>query len=379
MHVCFCYHHFYPVQGGGEVTIMNISRRLIQNGHKVTVVTSNVPNRPEREIIEGIEVLRAKPLFNIFKVPIMPKFKRLLGSVKPDIINAYGTIPGVSDVAILHAKGSNIPCVLSYQFDGNAESPLGTLAAHFYNRFINRRVVKKADKLIATSRSYAETSPVLKDFMAKTEILPTDGIDINELAPQVGEASLREAWDLPSSNLILWVGRFVKYKGLEYVIRAMKYVQDGTLVIAGGGKLEKQLKKLVHEDGLDEKVKFLGLVPYENMPKLFRASTIYVLSSITRGENFGRTALEAMACGIPVIASDLPGVRELVTDDCGIKVKPKDVNGLAESINLLLSRPGLRLKMAQNGRRNAEKYDWEKIVERLTDIYEDLIKSKKMA
>ena len=371
MHICYCYHVFYPVKGGVEENILNVSRELIKKGNRVTVVTSNIPNRPNKEFIDGIEVIRTKPLFSIFKTSIMPDYKKLLSTVNADIIHAHGTIPNISDVAIFYAAKNNIPSVLTYHFDGNADSMIGNLFAEFYNRFINRKVVSKADKIISTSKSYAETSMVLKDFLDKVEIIP-NGVALNRFNPKIEVGNIRERYNLPSENIILYVGRFVKYKGLEYLIRAMKYVEHGTLIIAGKGKLERYLKQIVRNEQ-SKNVKFLGYVPDEDLPKLYRVSDIYVLPSITRGENFGISALEAMACGVPVVASDLPGVRELVRDDCGMKVKPKGVLGLAGKINEMLSDDALRLEMGKNARKNAESYNWEDISKKVMNVYEEIL------
>ena len=371
MHICYCYHVFSPIKGGVEENIINVSRELIKKGHKVSVVTSNTPNRPDKEFIHGIEVIRIKPLFSIFKTPIMPEYKKLLSIVDADIIHAHGTIPNVSDVAIFYAAKNNIPSVLTYHFDGNADSKIGSFFGEFYNRFINRKVVSKADKIISTSKSYAETSIVLKDFLDKVEIIP-NGVDLNRFNPKIEVGNIREKYNLPSKNIVLHVGRFVKYKGLEYLIRAMKYVEHGTLIIAGKGKLEWYLKQIVRDEKL-KNVKFLGYVPDEDLPKLYRVSDVYVLPSITRGENFGISALEAMACGVPIIASDLPGVRELVRDDCGIKVKTKDILGLAEKINEILSENDLRFEMGKNARKNAENYSWKDISKKIINVYEGVI------
>ena len=263
---------------------------------------------------------------------------------------------------------------MTYHFDGNADSIIGTFFGEFYNRFINRKVVSKADKIISTSKSYAETSIVLKDFLDKVEIIP-NGVDLNRFSPKIEVGNIREKYNLPSENIIFHVGRFVKYKGLEYLIRAMKYVEHGTLIIAGEGKLEQYLKQIVRDEK-SKNVKFLGYVSDEDLPKLYKISDVYVLPSITRGENFGISALEAMACGVPVIASDLPGVRELVRDDCGMKVKPKDTFGIAEKINGILCDDGLRFEMGKTARKNAENYNWEDISIKVMEVYKAVLKGR---
>jgi glycosyltransferase involved in cell wall biosynthesis len=370
MHICHCFKDFSLAEGGVERYIRYLSNESIRAGHKVSVVVSRPPGSPGREISDGIEEIRTRPFFTIFKVPIMPSYYRCLSSVNPDIVHAHGTLPGVSDIAVMYAARNNKPSVFDYQFDGNAESAIGNLFAAIYNRFINPIAVSSASKVTATSISYAQTSPVLKHYLNKIEVVP-NGVDLEHFNPAVKEGNIREKYQLPAENIVFFAGRFVKYKGLEYLIRAMKYVKDGTLVIAGIGPEEQNLKRIIKEQNITN-IRFLGLIPHEELPYFYKISDVYVLPSITRGENFGIAALEAMACGTPVVASALPGVRELVTDACGIKFKPKDIKGLADAINTLLSNSSLRAKMGKSARENAEKYGWDVIAKMVLDIYQDL-------
>ena len=374
MHICHCFKSFSQTVGGVEQDIWYLSQEYIKAGHKVSVITARAPGSSGRETIDGIEEIRTSPLFTVFKVPIMPNYYRCLTQVNADIIHAHGTCPGVSDIAVLYALNNDKPCVLNYRFDGNADSAIGTLFANIYNCLINPSVVSRASKVVATSRSYAESSPVLKRFLTKVEAIP-NGVNLNLFNPGVDVQNVREKYDLPQDGIIFFAGRFVEYKGLEYLIRAMKYVPYGTLIIAGMGKQERYLKRLMQSQNLNN-VKFLGLIAHKELPKLYKLSDIYVLPSTTRGENFGNSALEAMACGTPVIASDLPGVRELVTDESGIKVKPKDIHGLADSINRLLADTNLTEKMGLAARKNAERYSWQRGAEMFLKIYHELLQMK---
>ena len=371
MHICHCFKNFSLSVGGVEQDILYLSQEHMKAGHRVSVITARIHGSSGREIVNGIEEIRTHPLFTIFKVPIMPNYYRCLSSVNADIIHAHGTCPGVSDVAVLYAFKNGKPCVLNYRFDGNADSAIGTLFANIYNYFINPSVVAKASRVIATSRSYAETSPVLKRFLSKIEVIP-NGVDLNLFNPGVDVQKTKEKYGQSQDGIIFFAGRFVEYKGLEYLIRAMNYVPHGTLLVAGAGPQERYLKRLVQSLNLAN-VKFLGLIAHKELPELYKLSDIYVLPSITRGENFGNSALEAMACGTPVIASNLPGVRELVTDECGIKLKPKDIGGLADAINTILTDSSLREKMGQAARKNAEQYSWQLIAQRMLNIYEELL------
>jgi rhamnosyl/mannosyltransferase len=371
MHICHCFKDFSLTEGGIERYIRYLANESIRAGHKVSVVVSRPPGSPCRDISDGIEEIRTRSLFTIFKVPIMPAYYRCLASVNPDIVHAHGTLPGVSDIAIMYAARNNKPCVFDYQFDGNAESAIGSLFAAVYNRFINPFAVSSASIVTATSISYAETSPVLKHYLSKIEVVP-NGVDLERFNPSVEEGHIREKYQLPAENIVFFAGRFVKYKGLEYLIRAMKYVKAGTLVIAGKGQEEQHLKRIIEEQNITN-IRFLGLIPHEELPQLYKISDTYVLPPITRGENFGISALEAMACGTPVIFSDFPWLRELVTDECGISFKPRDSVMLADAINTILTDSSLREKMSQAARKNAEQYSWERIAQKVMHLYGELL------
>jgi len=279
-------------------------------------------------------------------------------------------MPGFSDVSIIYAKIFKIPCLLSYRFDGNAESLIGQFFAYIYNLTINKIVVKLADKITTTGISYASTSLVLKGIMDKVTII-TNGVDLKLFNGELNKKKYE--YSLPEGKIILWVGRFVRYKGLEYLIKAMKYVHEGTLVIIGFGALEKKLKELVEKENLTKKIQFIGHVYNEELPYFYHKAYVYVLSSITRGENCTNSSTEAMSCGTPVIASDLPGVRDLVTDNVGFRVQLKDSRGIAEKINYLFVNETIRERMSKEGVRKAQNYSWEKVNKKYLDLYKELL------
>jgi glycosyltransferase involved in cell wall biosynthesis len=372
MHICHCYKDFSLSEGGIEQVMRHLATAAINAGHRVSAVVSRPSGVPAKELFKGTEEYRTPFLFKMFKVPIMPNYYKCLASLNPDIIHAYGTLPNVSDVAILYASKHNKPSILHYQYDGNADSWIGKILAGVYNLSINRYTAQKATRVIATSHSYEETSSVLKSVLKKVEIIP-NGVSMDLFNQSIEDNNIRGKYNIPAGRIILFAGRLVKYKGTGYLIRAMKHVKGANLVIAGTGEEERNLKKLVYQLNLSN-VKFVGLIANEELPYFHKISDLFVLPSITRNENFGIVALEAMACGKPVVASDLPGVRELVTEECGIKVKPKDITGLASAINMLLGDYALSEKMGIAARKNAEKYSWDSISQRILEIYEELVK-----
>lgn len=371
IHICLCYHLYTPISGGVELNMQKISEYLINKGYKVTVLCSDKYNKNKKEeTINGVKVIYVKAYFDIFKVPFAPLYWYEFSKMKPDLIHAFGTSPGFSDVSIIYAKIFKIPCLLSYRFDGNAESLIGQFFAYIYNSTINKIVVKLADKITTTGISYASTSLVLKSIMDKVTII-TNGIDLKLFNRVLNKK--KGGYSLPKGKIILWVGRFVKYKGLGYLIKSMKYVPEGTLIIIGSGVLEKKLKELTKKENLRKKIQFIGHIDNEELPYFYHKAYVYVLSSITRGENCTNSSLEAMSCGTPVIASDLPGVRDLITDNVGFRVQPKDSRGIAEKINYLFANETIRERMSKEGVRKAQNYSWGKVNKKYLDLYKKLL------
>ena len=372
MKICFCYHAFYPTKGGVEEVIMQISKELIKNGHKVTVVTSAHENRPLSEELNGIKIIRIKPLFNVFKVPIVLNIGKTLSKIDMDILHVHGTIPGFSDNPIFWAKKHNIPCVLTYHFDGNADNSIGSVFAYIYNNTINRIAVSKADVITATSDSYAKTSPVLKHHLNKVKII-SNGVYLERFSENNDKEVqyIKEKYNLKEKNIVLFVGRIVGYKGLDYLIKTMKYVDDAILVVAGSNDLNCNSKYLKYV--VKNKVKFLGHIPDEDLPPLFRASSVYCLPSINRGENFGITLLEAMASGTACVYTDIPG-KDHMNSTYSLKAKPKNAKDLADKINILLKDENMRNRMGLNAKEAVNKFCWSKIVPEYLDIYSQLLK-----
>ena len=172
---------------------------------------------------------------------------------------------------------------------------------------------------------------------------------------------------------VLFVGRLERVKGIEYLIDAFRMIckkhDDVVLEIAGDGSLSTFLRKTVFSDPIiRNRVRFLGRIPHEHIHKLMKKSTFLVLPSLSEG--LPLTVLEAMASGLPVIASRVGGIPEIVVDGHnGLLVPPRSVERLAFAMDRLLSNPSLIIELGRRAREVAEKYRISKV----TDAYERLI------
>jgi rhamnosyl/mannosyltransferase len=153
------------------------------------------------------------------------------------------------------------------------------------------------------------------------------------------------------SNFVLFVGRLIYYKGIEYLVRAMTDMQ-ADLVIVGTGTLEAEMKMLAQELGISQRVHFAGKVADDDLPAYFHACKLLCLPSIERSEAFGIVQLEAHACGKPTVCTSLPtGVQFANLDGItGLVVPPRDISALTAAINKILSDDALRIKFGTQAR-----------------------------
>nr|MBC7245835.1 glycosyltransferase family 4 protein [Chloroflexota bacterium] len=167
------------------------------------------------------------------------------------------------------------------------------------------------------------------------------------------------------------------FKGMTVLLQSLIYVcnRHVRLLVVGEGNLRPAYQQRALRLGLDEQVIFCSQVSDTELPAHYALCDVLVLPSTTMGEAFGLVLLEAMACGKPVIASNLPGVRSVVSNgEDGLLVQPGDAHELAEKISMLLDDPRRRQEMGERGRAKVvEKYAWPKIIPRLVRVYEEVL------
>jgi len=204
-------------------------------------------------------------------------------------------------------------------------------------------------------------------------VSPDKGVDLKKFKPK------KRKFDQKNELKILFVGRLHPVKGLEYLIEAFEEVHKKhthtKLIIVGDGQCKNKLMEIVDSKGLNESVVFTGAVDYEKIAKYYRNSNIFTLSSLS--ESLSHVILEAMACGLPVVATDCGGPTELVKNGKGgYLVKPKSSKELSKKIKKLVENTELRKKMGKFNQDYAKKYDTNKIMEEKRKIFKKTINNK---
>ncbi|MFN2114085.1 MAG: glycosyltransferase [Anaerolineae bacterium] len=262
----------------------------------------------------------------------------------------------------------------------------GTIGELAQRQKVERDIARFADTIVAGSG--LDRDQIAQHYEAdpgKLQVIPP-GVDLDLFRPIPREVAVDFVGADPDARVVLFVGRPDPVKGLDTLVRAISIVverepslrDNACLCIIGGDKTDDprrtdaeqiRIDALRQELGLADFVKFLGAVPQGDLPYYYSLAEVLVVPSLY--ESFGMVALEAMACGTPVIASDVGGLSTLVRDGrTGFLVPDSDPEALAEKLLPLLRDPALRRTLGYHGIATAEAYGWPSIAERIERLYE---------
>ena len=359
---------YYPKIGGVEKVVQDIAEGLNnQGGFKIDVLACVPAGKGSESLINGVRVVLASAIATIFSMPIsfdfLKKYKKTVNDY--DLIFLHYPFPlGFLAYALFSPRKK---MVLWYHSDIVKQKFLGFLLKPLHNF-----VLSKAEKVFVASNALKKYSLPLIKYNNKCVVIPF-GIDLEKL--KITEEIKNEANDIRKkygAPLILAVGRYVYYKGFEYLIEAAKNVEAKFLII-GDGPLKKKYEELIKNYNLEKKVFLLASV--KNLVPYYYACDVFVLPSVAISEAFGLVQAEAMAVGKPVINTGLKsGVPEVSIDsETGVTVPPADSKKLAEAINRLISNKELREKYGQAAKKRAEEiFSKEKFISQLKKEIENL-------
>ena len=361
-----------PVAAGPGYHVYGLSRKLIERKHQVAIVTRGSWKKPYCEdVINGITVYRVR------FVPIYPFHLQLHGFFVSRFLKSIE-----SKFDLVHMHNANIPFVKTSLPKVVTEH--GTMRGYVpYRKIldfpslivrtfssmyieIDRRIVKSADKVIAISKTCADELRVFYGIQ-NLELIP-NAVDSSFFCP----SNTKEAKDLYA----LYCGRLSAEKGLidliESAPKIIKKYPDFKFVIAGNGPLEKRLKKLVTRLNIRKNFRFTGAVDHNSLLKLYQNATVFLLPSYREG--LPTTLLEAMSCGIPVVATSIPGVLDVVTDHkTGLLVPPHNPEKMTDAILTLIEDGKLRKEVSSNARKHVQKYfDWDIVTSSIEKVYRSL-------
>lgn len=368
MKVVHIFKDFYPPTTGGIEQHMQLLCRHLAGNIDVTVLVPSRSGRRKEEYLEGVKIIRVPEFGRYASAPLCPTAPFELHRLRPDIVHLHFPNP-MGDLTYL-LQGRKIPLVVAYHSDIIKQRVF--LPAY---RPILRLLFKRVRRILVASEEYIASSPLLSEFRQKCALIPY-GVDLEAFVPRNAEGTEIESFRRRHGNrLVLFVGALRYYKGLDILLRSMTKV-EGCLVIAGRGTEGESLKRMAQQLGIANKVVFTGEVSESKLRILFNGTDVFAFPSIDRCEAFGIAQLEAMACGKPVVASDLPtGVRLVNRHEVtGLLVKPGDPAALSEALSRLLDDPVLRENLGRAARRRVEQeFSADLMASRTLGVYREVL------
>ncbi len=356
-----------PLGGGAEVHMHEIFRRVVGMGHSVTLYCSRFPGSLEREEIDGIQVIRegGRYLFN-FHVPW--RYWREFRHGGYDVV--------VDDI-------NKIPFYTPWYVD----KPLAGIVHHLFGRaiYLEAPVIPATYVYVAekvAGKVYRETPMAVVSESTRQELIglgfPPENIEIVRGA--VDSEVYKPSLEAPRRPTIGHLGRLKKYKSVNHLLRAfaivLKELPDARLTIVGEGSFRHDLERLAQQLSIAPCVKFTGYVSQAEKVKQLQEMSVAVNCSLKEG--WGLTVIEANASGVPVVASDVPGLRDSVVDEkTGLLYEYGNIEQLAQKIQLVLRDENLRNRMRCEAIRWGSSFGWEESAKEMVDFLEKVIARRK--
>lgn len=373
---------FPPIGGGGSSVLQYAARYLTEeHGHEVTVVTSSYRDLPRYERIGRAQIIR---------VPAVRRYKDFCATWElvtyglsalvyclwfvprhqPDLIQAYFALPGGFVARILRLVYGT-PYVLYF---GGSDMP-GANPTRYKNvypfiRGLTRWVWRGAEISTVCSEGLLKLGRTL-DPEYDFRLVP-NGVELVRFVPV----------ERPPNPVVkvLFIGRLIPRKGFQYVVRALPRIRELTNIpfeieVVGSGAMRTHLDDLAAKLQVSQLITYQGTVPYSELQRSYQGADIFVLTS--ESEGMPCATLEAMACGLPVVTTDVPGNREIVREgENGFLVSVGDTERLAQALAWLIRDPALRRRMGTESRRIVQPYDWHDIVRRYETMFREVLQRR---
>jgi len=370
MKVLHIYKDYAPVLGGIENHIRLLAESQAAAGHEVTVLVTSRTARTKIEEMGGVRVIKAARLAHVASTPLSVMLPWHLAHQRPAVAHLHYPYP-VGEVSQL-CFGHGERVVLSYHADVVKQAGI----LRFYRPLLER-LLGRVSKILVASPQVLEGSPLLQPFRSKCVLVPY-GIDRSRfLAPRADDVrAIRARYRARYGQgpWLLFVGVLRYYKGLQYLLQAMPEI-PARLMIVGDGPMGPALRAQAQSLGLTGRVVFAGRVSDEELPDYYHAADIFVLPSSERSEAYGLVQVEAMACGLPVICTELGTGTTFVNrhGESGLVAPPKDPGALGEAITTLLADDALRLRLGQGARARSALFAAEEMLPAIEKVYRDAL------
>jgi glycosyltransferase involved in cell wall biosynthesis len=358
------YKDYPPVIGGIEHHIRDLAEALVGRGHEVTVLVTSLDRHTTVERHGRLKIIRAARMLHAASTPLSLEMLRIARTLSADIVHVHFPYP-LGDLAAGLVLGAP-RLVVTYHSDIVRQQNLLRL----YQPLLHH-TLRRAAQIIATSPAYMTSSPFLRRYAATCTVVPL-GIRPERLVEPSSTqiATMRKAFK--PEPIALFIGRLRYYKGLHIAIEALCTAPGVQLVIGGTGPEYPRLVAQAQQMGVAERVHFIGDVAEAQLVALYYASDFFVLPAHVRAEAFGIAQLEALACGLPCISTELGTGTSWANQhgETGLVVPPGDVAALASAMRTLAADTVLRKRYGARARQRVlEQFTVERMVDGVERVY----------
>ena len=374
------------IVGGIARHCLGLSKALAKNNHEVHVVTLEFPGTPMFEDIEGVKVHRVRIelghpnfitwtfIFNHFMEKLVAVLNREFDF---NVIHIHDWLTAPVGIASKHYLNKPLVSTVHSTEVGRAQG------LHSPDSFlidgIEWWMTYEAERIISCSSSMKWELERHFHLPSEKIIVIPNAIEISKYERKIDRESVKRRYGIePYEKVVLFIGRLVPQKGVEYLVRAIPLIlqqhRNVKFVIAGDGWSKNYLEDLARSAGFGDKIRFLGFISDLELTELTMSADVLVVPSVY--EPFGIVALEGMAAGIPVVAANVGGLSEIIEHDrTGVLVYPKNFESIAWGVNRVLSDSGYSNWLVQNARRKVqEAYSWKAVAKRTVEVYEKVCK-----
>jgi len=380
------------ILGGAQENTLITCKLLAQRGHDVTLITGpaigpegELFNQTKQQNYEVIVVDKLRRAINPFHDTISYfQIKNLLNNLQPDIIHTHSAKAGIlGRFAGYNLKGKwadNLPIVV-HGIHGLSFHPYQSQWLNNFYIAVEKSATKRTDFFISVAdamTTQATAAGIGKPEQFVTAYSAIEEDDFLEPISQERKKDFRRNYEIGEDSIVLvTIARLFMLKGHKYIIESAKQLskrfEKCVWLFVGDGNLSDHFKQQVRLLGLTEKIKFTGLLPPGQIPLAIQSSDILVHCSLREG--LARTLPQAMLCGRPAISFDVDGAKEVVNENTGRLIEPKNIEQLTKACAELIEDEGLRKKLGENGRNSVkEKFAPETMVDTIEAVYEKLLK-----
>ena len=357
--------YYTPYVSGLTNVARDVAEGLAARGHRVRVITSRHDDAlPRREVLRGVEVERTPVLARLGKGLVSPALVRRAIAVSADagVTNLHLPMPEAGLIALRCRS----PLTVTYHCDVSLPPGLLNSAQRTGVDLSSRAALRRAARVVVSSDDYARHSRLWPAMAGHLTVIPPPC-----RGREGGSPTYRDGPGLH----VGFLGRIVEEKGLQYLVRGFRALgdPDSRLLIAGdfadvaGGSVVDEVRRVVADD---DRITLLGFLPEERIPDFYASLDVFALPSVNAFEAFGIVQVEAMSAGVPVLASDLPGVRVPVRETgFGVVVPPGDVDGIAAGLRELAAGVPDRVTPAEVARRE---YGLTAVIDAYEELFSEL-------